>query len=150
MEPLIINYKKSDTTKIIRVLLAIYFLCFCGYFTFTEAAVDRYGMLFIMSLVGVLISLLVLLINTLWEVNTKLLVIDQSKIEFNIKPNKFKTDWINVSNVKIYNSSIYLYTNGGKKERIIDLSEIHLKDIAPIKRKFIEICEHKTIAYTNE
>lgn len=151
MEPLIIDYRKSDAIgKIVRIVIALYFLGFCGYFVFTEAAVDSYGVLFFVALVGALMGLIILLLNTLWERNKRLLVVDQSKVESNIKPNKFKVEWINVSNVRIYSSSIYFYVSGGKKERIIDLADIHLKDIEPIKNKVMEICKYKTIAYTNE
>lgn len=150
MEPLVIDYKNTDKMRFVRFVLSIYFLGFCGYFVFSQAAINRFEMLFYTALAGAVISLLGLLFNTLWNGNKKLLKIDRSQIESNIKGAKFKVDWINVSNVKIYDSSIYIYINGGKKEKVIDLSEIHLKDVLPIKNKIIEACDYKSIAYTNE
>lgn len=150
MEPLVIDYKNTDKIRFVRFVLSIYFLGFCGYFVFSEAAINRFEILFYTSLIGVVISLLGLLFSTLWDRNKNLLKIDRSQIESNIKGSKFKVDWINVSNVKIYSSSIYIYINGGKKEKVIDLSDIHLKDVQPIKNKIMEACDYKSIVYTNE
>lgn len=151
METLIIDYnQKSPVKKTILIIFGLYFLIFCGYFAFNEAAISRYGLLFYVSIVGAVLALLVFLSYTLWASSKKLLIIDQTRIESNIPSYKFKEEWINVSRVDIVYDAIIIHTNGGRKEKRISLLDIHLKDVNPIKNKMIEFCKYKSIAYTNE
>lgn len=145
MEPLVINHKQSDIVKISRTFLALYFFAFSAYFVFIEASINRYGILFFAATLGALLTLLIFLFNTLWVNSKKPLVINQLIVESNIPKSKFKIEWINVSKVSIYYSSVYFHVNGGRKERILDLSDVSLKDITPIKSKVEEICKHKNI-----
>lgn len=146
MDTLIIDYKPTPIKRIGRLICGLYFLCFAGFFLFNEVAISRYGLLFYAALVGAILALFLFLSNSLWVSNKKLLSISSSEIASNIKSHKFKIEWVNVSSVSIKDLSISFFIDGGKKEKTIDLSNIHLKDVAPIKHQVRELCKYKNIA----
>lgn len=150
MNALIIENKSPKVSRIIKAFMGTYFTIFCGYFLFTEAAIDSYGLLFFTSAIGALLAITLLLANTLWTSDKKLLTIDNSIILSNISGSKFNEEWVSVSKITIGVSYIIFFVDGGRKQRKLDLSQLFYEDVATVKGKVIELCEYKNISYIND
>lgn len=146
MESLIINPQTSKMKNYTLAFVGLYFLLFCGYLVFSEAAIERYYAMFFFAAIGMFVALALFLVNTLWISNKALLKIDNVTIESNIKGSKFKIEWVQVSKVEMTEYDIIFYTDGGRKERRMNLSNILYKEIFPIRNKIEELCEHKNIS----
>lgn len=150
MNALIIENKTPKAKRILRASIGIYLTLFCGYFLFTEATINGYGVFFFTTTIGVLLGLILLLGNTLWTSNKKLLTIDNSKITSNILGSKFNEDWVSVSKTTIGISYIIFFVDGGRKQRKLDLSHLLYSDVGIVKSKVIELCEYKNISYIKD
>lgn len=77
--------------------------------------------------------------------------ISNEKIEANLSgQKKILIDWATVSNINIGQSYIVFFTNGGQKQRKLELAELKYNDLLAVKSKVIELCEHKNISYRND
>lgn len=150
MNALIIENKSPKVSRIIKAFMGTYFTIFCGYFLFTEAAIDSYGLLFFTSAIGALLAITLLLANTLWTSDKKLLTIDNSIILSNISGSKFNEEWVSVSKITIGVSYIIFFVDGGRKQRKLYLSELTYNDVPTVKGKLIELCEYKNIPYIKD
>lgn len=150
MNALVIENKTPKIRRLTRAIVGGYFTIFCGYFLFTEIAVDSYSFLFFAACLGALLGLLLLLSNTLWTADLKLLTIDNSVISSKISGSKFNEEWVKVSKITIGVSYIIFFTEGGRKQRKLDLTQLQYNDVSTVKGKVIELCEYKNIAYIND
>lgn len=145
MDALIIAPKSAKGRRIARAFCGLYFLLFCGYLMFNRAVMEQFNMLFFFSLFGAFLALILFLSNTLWISDKILLKIDEVMIESNVKSNKLRIEWVKVSKVAISESEIVFYTDGGQKEKALQLAALPYGDVNAIKEKVIELCEHKNI-----
>lgn len=150
MDELLINYGISKSKKITNIIFGCYLAIFCLFFIISEGVAERFSILFFCSLVGFILSVIVLLGNTLWLPGPSL-KIDINTIESNPKGKSgLKIDWAKVSSVNIGISYINFSVNGGLKEQKLDLAYLTYDDLKNAKSKIIEGCEYKNIAYKND
>ena len=145
MEALTISPKESKVRRYVLAFVGLYFLSFCGYLMFAKAAVEQYHLLFFFALFGAFLALVLFLNNTLWVSGKALLRIDKEIIVSNIKGSKLKLEWVKVSKVSVSEFEIVFYTDGGRKEKALNLSGLTYADVPLVKEKVVEFCELKNI-----
>lgn len=150
MNELNLNYGTTKSQKITNIILAAYFTGFGLFIGIKEALVSNYSAVFICAAICILLGALMLLRNTVW-LPTPILRIDNETIDINSPGQKsIKIEWVNVSKVNIGPGYIIFFTNGGQKQRKLELSEIKYDDIQKVKSKVIELAEYKNIPYHND
>ncbi|MBK5719418.1 hypothetical protein JGH11_00900 [Dysgonomonas sp. Marseille-P4677] len=151
MNELIIDYSGiSKIRKIVNVMTGAFLAGFTLYFCITEGIANRYGILFFCAMAGFILSVILLLSNTLW-LPGPLLKIDSNIIAVNLpKQGKVAFDWTSVSRVNIGVSYIVFLVNGEKRQRKLDLSVLIYDDVKNVKAKIVEMCEYKNIPYQND
>ncbi len=150
MNALIIEEKTPKVRRTARAIMGVYFTAFAGYFLFTEAVAENYGLLFWTAAVATVMAIVLLVANTLWISDRQLLNIDNSQIVSKVSGSKFAEEWVQVSKVTIGVSYIIFFVDGGRKQRKLDLSQLLYNDVGNVKSKVIELCEYKNIAYLND
>lgn len=150
MDELLISYNTDKNKKIVATVIAIYLACFCAYFCIFEAINNRFAVLFFTSLIGAILSI-VLILMYVFSTPKPIFRVNMNEIDFNPPHQKgIATEWININQVSFGPSYIIFKTNGGKKESKIDLSYVLYKDVKDVKAKIIELCEYKNIPYSND
>ncbi|MBB4037822.1 hypothetical protein GGR21_003743 [Dysgonomonas hofstadii] len=151
MEELRISYATTKNQRMTNVVIFSYFTLFGLYFVITQALISNYkSLIFIGSAILSLLAIILLLKNTLW-LPAPLVNISNEKIEANLSgQKKILIDWATVSNINIGQSYIVFFTNGGQKQRKLELAELKYNDLLAVKSKVIELCEHKNISYRND
>lgn len=150
MNALVIENKTPKIRRTLRAITGAYMTIFCGYFLFGEVVVNNYALLFFSATIGAIFGLVLLLSNTLWTSDLKLLSIDNSTISSKVSGSKFDEEWVKVSKITIGVSYIIFFTEGGRKQRKLDLSQLQYSDVSNVKSKVIELCQYKNIAYIND
>lgn len=151
MDELNINYSNiSQIRKIVNVITGAFLTIFTLYFCVTEGVANRFGVLFFCAMAGFILSVILLLSNTLW-LPGPILKIDSNTIAANLpKQGKLIFDWTSVSRVNIGVSYLVFLVNGEKKQRKLDLSILIYDDVKTVKAKIVEMCEYKNIPYQND
>lgn len=150
MNELLIDYGMPKGKRMTTIVVGSYFALFSLYFCVTEGIVERFSVLFVCALVGLVLAAVLVLGNTLW-LQEAVLKIDNEVVKSNPPKQKGITvSWTSVSRVNIGVSYIVFSVNGGVKQQKIDLSSIYYSDIKEVKAKIIELCEYKNIPYLND
>lgn len=143
MEDLIINYgQPSKGIRWFSIVLASFVMvggvAIC-------VAENAYNYRFYLGLFYVVVGVVTILRNTVWQPSPVLTVTNNL-----IETKKIKIDWTSVSKVNIGLGYIVFLLNGEQKQQKLDLSEFLYKDIKEVKVRVIELCEQKNIPYHND
>lgn len=150
MSELNISYGVSKTQRITNIIIYSYFAAFGLYFCVKEGLANSYTVIFFLSLLCFLLGAILILRSTVW-LPAPLLSIDNDKIEANPHDKKsIVVDWVAVNRVNIGPGYIVFLTDGGQKQRKIDLTNLKYEDVSKVKGKIIELCEYKNIPYSND
>lgn len=140
----------SQTKRVFNIIAGVFLAGFTLYFCVTEGLVNNYGTLFFCALAGFVLSVILLLSNTLW-MPAPVLKIDSTTVVSNLpKQGKASFEWTSVSRVNIGVSYLIFFVNGEKKQRKLNLSGLLYDDVMTVKSKVVEICEYKNIPYQND
>lgn len=150
MEELLINYGGNKKKRIVSIIIGIYLLCFCGYFSISEAINKNFDILFFTSLAGAILSIILVLVYIFSKSKPVFKINNVDVISNPFHQKTIIVEWVNVNQVNFGPSYITFKTNGGKKEAKVDLSYIMYKDVNDVKAKIIELCEYKNIPYSND
>ncbi|MFV0420434.1 MAG: hypothetical protein ACK5KT_17130 [Dysgonomonas sp.] len=150
MSELNISYGVSKTQRITNIFMYSYFAIFGLYFCIKEGLANTYSIMFFLSLLCFICGVILILMSTVW-LPASLLIIDNDKIEANPQDKKgVIVDWVTISRVNIGPGYVVFLTEGGQKQRKIDLTNLKYEDVSKVKAKIIELCEYKNIPYSND
>lgn len=150
MSELNISYGVSKMQRIRNVFMYSSFAIFGLYFCIKEGLANSYSIMFFLSLLCFICGVILILMSTVW-LPAPLLSIDNDKIEANPQDKKsIIVDWVTISRVNIGPGYVVFLTEGGQKQRKIDLTNLKYEDVSKVKGKIIELCEYKNIPYSND
>lgn len=141
----VIEPPKGGIRKIVLTAISLYFIIYSGYFAFSEAAAGQYKTVFFMSVTGFIIALFLFLSYTLWLSIKDLIVIGEVTIESNVPKNKLKIEWVKVSKISIGDDFIVFYTDGERKKKELDVSQLPYRKVIQMKKYLEDMCNEKCI-----
>lgn len=148
MNDLIITYALPKKIKIISIACGIFFGILSAIIAVQQAMANKFAFLFIVGAVGVLLAIVLIAIVSQHHPEFQIAI---NKDEFAIKQRKQRIDgvilWENVSQVGIGLSHLVLTTP--EKTYKLDLGNIKYNDLKAIKTKLLEVCESRSIPYSN-
>ncbi|MDO5523602.1 MAG: hypothetical protein Q4G48_06090 [Bacteroidia bacterium] len=148
MEDLKIIYTLSQRIKIPALIAGGFLFALSVGLSIFQALQDTFDFFFFVGIAGAVIGLLLILTVTIWQSN---LIIEIDNDEFRMKlPNQRINGsifWESVTQLGIGLSYLTLTTTGTNYK--VDLGNLKYNDIKKIKAKLIEVCEAKSIPYSN-
>lgn len=148
MEELKIEYGISKQIKIISIINATLLLVTYLILGIRQVTTSNYSYLFYLSLVGIIFSVLLFLIVTVWQ-KPIIITIDNDEIDINLPNQKIDGSilWNDITQVGIGLSYITLTSEPTSYK--IDLGNLKYNDLRKVKSKLIEICESRDIPFNN-
>lgn len=148
MNDLIVAYSLSKKIKITSLVAGIFLTMLSVGIAVQQTLASKFSFFFVVGVLGALIGVVLILIVVYHPDELQLEINNE---HFRIKLPKQRIDglieWENVTQVGIGLSYLVLTTQG--KTYKIDLGNLKYNDIKLIKTKLLEICEAKSIAYSN-
>ena len=148
MEDLKIVYALPAKVKIFALIAGGFLLALAVGISISQALHTKFDFLFYVGAVGAVLAALLLFTVTVWQSD---LIVEIDNDEFRIKLPKQRINgsilWETVSQLGIGLSHLTLTTTGTNYK--IDLGNLKYNDLKRIKAKLIEVCEAKSIPYSN-
>ena len=148
MNDLVIDYKLPGKIKVTSMVCGAFFAVLSVVITLQQVFAKNYSVMFFVGLAGILFSVVLILTVYLHKPDFKILI---NSDELRIRLRKQRIDgtipWANVSHVGVglYN----LVITASEKTYKLDLGSVKYNDLKAIKSKIVEICESKSINYSN-
>lgn len=148
MEDLKIVYALPQRLKIISLITGGFLFVLAVGISLSQALHNKLDFLFYVGVLGAVLAALLLFTVVYWQSE---LIVEIDNDEFRIKLPKQRIDgsilWETVSQLGIGLSHLTLTTTGTNYK--IDLGNLKYNDLKRIKAKLIEVCEAKSIPYSN-
>lgn len=148
MNDLVIDYKLPGKIKVTSMVCSAFFAILSVVIALQQVFANKYSIMFFLGIVGILFSAVLFLMVYLYKPDFKILI---NNDELRIRLRKQRIDgtipWANVSHVGVglYN----LVITASEKTYKLDLGSVKYNDLKAIKTKLIEVCESKSINYSN-
>lgn len=148
MEDLKIVYALPQKVKIISLITGGFLFVLAVGISISQALHNKLDFLFYVGVLGAILAALLLFTAAYWQSE---FIVEIDNDEFRIKLPKQRIDgsilWETVSQLGIGLSHLTLTTTGTNYK--IDLGNLKYNDLKRIKAKLIEVCEAKSISYSN-
>lgn len=148
MNDLIIDYKLPQKIKVASVVCSIFFAILSVVIALQQVFANKYSIMFFLGIVGILFSAVLFLMIYLYKPDFKIML---NNDELRIRLRKQRIDgiisWTNVSHVGV--GLYHLEITASDKTYKLDLGSVKYNDLKAIKTKLVEVCESKSINYSN-
>lgn len=148
MEDLKILYSIPQKVKFTAFISGGFLFALSAGLIVNQIIAGKTDFVFYAGILGAILAAVLMLIVTVWQSDV---IIEIDNEEFRIKLPKQRIDgsilWESVSQIGIGVSFLTLATN--EKNYKLDFGNLKYNDIKQIKTKLIEICESKSIPYSN-
>lgn len=149
MNDLEISYSISKNLKLLGIVSGIYLFGLSAGISIFHATISNFSFFFFAGIVGAVVGIVLILTVTAWQ-SKPIIVINNE--HFHVHLPKQRVDgtiaWEDVTQLGIGLSYLTMATID-KKNYKIDLENLKYNDLRAIKTKLIEICEAKSIPYSN-
>ncbi len=148
MNDLIINYKLPNKIKVTSLVCAAFFAILSVVISLQQVFAKEYSVMFFLGIAGILFSAILFMVVYFYKPEFKIMINNDG---LTIRLRKQRIDgtipWANVSHVGVglYN----LVITASEKTYKLDLGSVKYNDLKAIKSKIVEICEAKSINYSN-
>lgn len=148
MEDLKIHYTLPAKVKMLSLIVGGFLFALAVGISISKALSNKFDFLFYVGIAGVILAALLLLTVTVWQSD---LLIEIDNDEFRIQLPKQRMDGSisleTVTQLGIGLSQLTLMT--AEKNYKIDLGNLKYNDLKKIKAKLIEVCEARSIPFSN-
>ena len=148
MKTLEINYSISPKLKYLAMVSGACLFAISAGVSIARAIAGSYSFFFYVGIIGILVA--AALVLTFWLIHAKpLVVLTHEQLQVHL-PKYFDgtVNWKDVTQLTIGLSYITLNTTEDEQVKI-DFESLKYTDIRAIKTKLIEVCEERSIAYSN-
>lgn len=148
MNDLEIKYTISQRIKLIATISASYLFIVSVVMGVKQALNSNFSFLFYVGIVGIVLSVLLFLIVTIWQSPT-IIYINNESLDINLPNQKIDGSilWSEVTQLGVGIGHITI--DGINDNYIIDFGNIKYNDLKRIKTKLIEVCEARNIPFSN-
>ncbi len=148
MNDLEIKYTISQRIKLIATISASYLFIVSVVMGVKQALNSNFSFLFYVGIVGIVLSVLLFLIVTIWQSPT-IININNESLDINLPNQKIDGSilWSEVTQLGVGIGHITI--DGINDNYIIDFGNIKYNDLKRIKTKLIEVCEARNIPFSN-
>lgn len=148
MDDLIIDYKLPNKIKVTSMLCSTFFAILSVVIALQQVFANKYSIMFFLGIVGILFSVGLFLMVYLYKPDFKIML---NNDELRIRIRKQRIDgiisWANVSYVGV--GLYHFEITASDKTYKLDLGSVKYNDLKAIKTKLVEVCESKSINYSN-
>ncbi len=148
MNDLIIDYKLPQKIKVTSMVCSVFFAILSVVIVSQQVFANKYSIMFFLGIVGILFSAVLFLMVYLYKPDFKIML---NNDELRIRLRKQRIDgiisWANVSHLGV--GLYYFEITASDKIYKLDLGSVKYNDLKAIKTKLVEVCESKSINYSN-
>lgn len=148
MDELRVEYTLPKSVRVLSILAGAYLVITTLTLTVMQLINKNFAFIFYASIVGVIIGALAILIVTLWQSKTSI-IINNEELNIHLPSQRIGGSilWESVTQIGIGLS--YITMNTEQTNYKIDFANLKYNDLRSIKSKIIEICEAKNIPFSN-